>query len=115
MHEISIAQGIVDIVEQELARHGVKELKAVNIAVGKLAGVVPEQLAFCFDLITADTSMNGVSLNIREVPMGYVCGSCGEEFTSEEVAFACPRCGRQNPGMITGMELNIESIEVADQ
>ncbi|UCH43687.1 MAG: hydrogenase maturation nickel metallochaperone HypA [Dehalococcoidales bacterium] len=114
MHEIAIAQNIVDIVEQELVRHGVMELRAVNVAVGKLAGVVPEQLAFCFDLITAETSMNGVSLNIREVPMGYVCSSCGEEFTSEEITFVCPRCGGQNPGMITGMELNIESIEVAD-
>ena len=114
MHEISIALNIVEIVEQELVRHRVKELKAVNVAVGKLAAVVPEQLTFCFDMITADTSMDGVSLNIREVPLGYTCGSCGEEFTSEEVAFVCPRCGGHNPDMITGMEFNIESIEVAD-
>lgn len=114
MHEISIAQDIVEIVEQEMVRHGAKELEAVNVAVGKLAAVMPEQLAFCFSLITAGTNLTGVSLNIREVPLGYMCGSCGEGFTSEEVSFVCPRCGEKNPDLVTGMELNIESIEVAD-
>ena len=114
MHEMSIAQSIVDIVKQELARHGSERLLAVNIAVGKLAAVLPQQLAFCFSMITVDTSLAGATLNIREVPLGYVCSSCGGECSSDEVLFVCLKCGEKNLSLIAGRELTIESIEVAD-
>ena len=111
MHEISIAQDIVEIVEQEMVRHGAKELEAINVAAcHSSVWITP----LCFSLITAGTNLTGVSLNIREVPLGYMCGSCGEGFTSEEVSFVCPMCGEKNPDLVTGRELNIESIEVAD-
>ena len=113
MHEMSIAQSIVDIVEKELVSHGVEQLKAVNIAVGKLAAVVPEQLAFCFSIITLETSLAGATLNIREVPLGYTCSACGEEFTSGGMAIVCSQCGDTNNGLTSGRELTIESIEVA--
>jgi hydrogenase nickel incorporation protein HypA/HybF len=114
MHEMSIAQSIVDIVEKELASHGVEQLRVVNIAVGKWAAVVPEQLAFCFSMLTMDTSMAGATLNVREVPLGYKCSACGEEFTSGEMVIVCPKCGDTNITLTTGRELAIESIEVAD-
>ena len=114
MHEMSIAQGIVDIVEKELASHGVEQLKIVNIAVGKLAAVVPEQLAFCFSIITLETNLAGATLNIREVPLGYTCSACGEKFTSREMSIVCPKCGDTSIGLTSGRELTIESIEVAD-
>lgn len=114
MHEMSIAQSIVDIVQEEVARNGVERLVAINIAVGKLSAVVPQQLAFCFSIITVDTNLAGATLNTRAVPLGYVCGCCGEEFASEEMALVCPACGEKNPHLTTGKELTIESIEVAD-
>jgi len=114
MHEIAIAQSILDIVQEEVTRNQVERLVAINIAVGKLSAVVPQQLAFCFSIITVDTNLAGATLNIREVPLGYVCGACREEFTSEEMSLICPACGEKNPHLITGKELNIESIEVAD-
>jgi len=114
MHEMSIAQSIVDIVEKELASHGVQQLKTVNIAVGKLAAVVPEQLAFCFSMITLETSLAGATLNIREVPPGYMCSTCGVEFTFGGMAIVCPKCGDTHIDLTSGRELTIESIEVAD-
>ncbi len=114
MHEMSIAQSIVDIVEEELARHGVKQLKAVNIAVGRLAAVVPEQLTWCFSIIVGQTNLAGASLNVRVVPLGYRCFACGNEFTSEEMTLICPKCGEENPRLTSGKELTVETIEVAD-
>ena len=114
MHEMSIAQSVFDIVQEEVTRNEVEQLVAINIAVGKLSAVVPQQLTFCFSLITLDTNLAGATLNIREVPLGYVCGSCREEFFSEEMLLVCPACGEQNPHLATGKELTVESIEVAD-
>ena len=114
MHEMSIARSILDIVQEEVARNEVEHLAVINIAVGKLSAVVPQQLAFCFSMITVDTNLAGATLNIREVPLGYVCGACREEFASEEMSLVCPVCGEKNPHLATGKELTIESIEVAD-
>jgi hydrogenase nickel incorporation protein HypA/HybF len=114
MHEMSIAQSIVDIVERELASHGAEQLKAVNIAVGKLAAVVPEQLVFCFSVIILETSLAGATINIREIPISYTCSVCGKEFTAEEMFIVCPECGDARIDLTSGRELTIESIEVAD-
>jgi hydrogenase nickel incorporation protein HypA/HybF len=114
MHEMSIARSIADIVEGEVARNGIEKLVAVNIAVGRLAAVVPDQLAFCFSMMTSGTGLAGAALNIREVPLGYSCLSCGETFTSEAMSFACPGCGEERVTLTSGSELTVESIEVAD-
>ena len=59
MHEISIAQNIVDIVERELVRHGVTELKAVNVAVGKISA-----LAICQRLVWTLASLPGLIVHL---------------------------------------------------
>lgn len=112
MHEMSIAQNIIEIVEEEMAEHGVQEIKAVNIAIGKLAVVAVEQLAFCFSLIINDSKLAGACLNVREVPLSYRCKSCGNEFTAEDITLSCPSCGADELEMTAGRDLVVESLEV---
>lgn len=114
MHEMSIAQGILEIVSEEIRRHGNVKVSVVNISVGKFTAVVPGQLAFCFSLITPETELAGAVLNIREVPFGYLCSSCGKKFSSGEALMECPECGGEDPVLTSGRELTIDSIEVAD-
>lgn len=114
MHEMSIAQSIFDIVHEEMLRHKVQKLEAINIAVGKLSAVVPSSLTFCFQILTEGTDMAGVVLNVKTIPLGYHCFDCGHEFTSEEMTFTCPHCGADQPMLTSGKDLNIESIEVAE-
>jgi len=114
MHEMSLAYNIVEIVQEEMARHGVEKLKAINLAVGRMAAVVPQHLTFCFQIITEDTALAGTSLNIREIPLGYRCPACGHEFNAEEITFVCPKCDEANPMLEKGKELTIENIEVVD-
>ena len=114
MHEMSIAQSVLDIVKDEMARHGVQKLQAINLVVGKLAAVVPEHLDFCFGFLIDNTELEGTILRIREVPLTYRCRSCQKEFTSEEMTFSCQFCKEENPDMIGGREMTIENIEVAD-
>ncbi len=112
MHEMSIAQNIVEIVEQEMVEHGIEQIKAVNIAVGKLAAVAVEQLAFCFSMIINDSKLAGAVLNVREVPLTYRCKACGKELTAEDIALTCPSCGADEMEMVSGRDLVVESLEV---
>jgi len=114
MHEMSIAQGIFDIVKEEMVRHEVQKLESINIATGKLAAIVPQHLKLCFEMIADGTELAGTNLNIREIPLGYLCRACGEEFDSEQMEFTCISCGEENPTLIRGRELTIENIEVGE-
>lgn len=111
---MSLVQNIIDIVMQEMDKHGVEKLQAINLAVGRMSAAVPEQLQMCFEILTTDHKLAGASLNIRMVPVTYRCRDCDKEFTSEGITFTCPYCEGPDPDIIFGRELKIESIEVAD-
>jgi hydrogenase nickel incorporation protein HypA/HybF len=114
MHEMSLVQNIIDIVEQEMDRHSVEKLKAIHLAVGRMSAVVPEQLKLCFEILTSQTRLAGTALTIRMVPLTYQCGNCHQEFTSEGITGNCPSCNSENLELIFGRELKIEFIEVMD-
>ncbi len=114
MHEMSIVQNIVEIVNQEMDRHGLERLKAIHLAVGRMTAIVPEQMTLCFEILTENTRLAGTALNIKMVPLTYRCLNCDHEFTSEGITFTCPSCSRENPELIFGRELKVEFLEVSD-
>lgn len=114
MHEMSIAQNILDIVREEMERHKVKKLQAINVAVGEMSAVVPSSLSFCWKVMIDGTDLAETKFNIRVVPLTYRCFDCGEEFTAEELTFECPHCRAEKPRLTAGRELTVENIEVAD-
>ncbi|MFH1136824.1 MAG: hydrogenase maturation nickel metallochaperone HypA [Pseudomonadota bacterium] len=114
MHEMSIAQSILDIVREEMERHRVSRLEAISIAVGALSAIVPSSLSFCWKVLTDGTDMAETALNIREIPLGYRCVDCGRDFTAEEMVFKCPHCEADGPMLTSGRDMTIENIIVAD-
>src|SRR3954447_20919634 len=65
VHELAITQSVVDAV---LDRTGQRPVTAVRVKIGRLAGVVPEAMRFCFDLVTAGTPLEGARLDIDQPP-----------------------------------------------
>ena len=115
MHELSIAQGIVDIIRQYVPEEQTADVRLVKIRVGPLAGVVPDSLDFCFGAIVNDTPLSTARLDIEEVQLQSQCGGCGEVFTVEGAYFLCPRCGSSDVKVISGTELQVVEIELLDR
>ncbi len=111
MHEMGIAQSIMEIVEQEMFRHGATKLSTIRLVVGEFTAVVPHSLTFCFEVITKDTPFEGVKLEMEHVPLTGRCTACDEEFTIKEYRFVCPKCGSQEIETIAGKELFVKEIE----
>jgi hydrogenase nickel incorporation protein HypA/HybF len=111
MHELSLAQSILDIVEQEMVRHGASRVNIIRLEVGEFTAVVPESLLFCFEVITKGTPFEGVRLEMNPVPLTGRCRGCGEEFKIRDYHFSCPRCGAKDIETIAGKELQIKEIE----
>lgn len=89
-------------------------VERINLKVGRLAAVVPSSLRFCFEVIAKDTPLSGAILNIEEVPVVARCNDCRHEWTIEGPAFSCTACKSGSIMIISGRELEIASIEIAD-
>ncbi|MCX7833309.1 MAG: hydrogenase maturation nickel metallochaperone HypA [Ignavibacteria bacterium] len=111
MHELSIAQNIVDLVLENLPDN-INKISIVNIKVGEISGVIPESLEFCFNVIIKNTKLDGAKLNIEKVPATAYCKACDKDFQIEHLLFTCPYCFGTDIKLITGNELEIINVVV---
>jgi hydrogenase nickel incorporation protein HypA/HybF len=114
MHELSVAQSIVEIIRQHVPESEWEHVTAVRLKIGKVAGVVPESLEFSFQAITAESLFSHARLEIESVPFRIHCNTCNT-MTENEGGFAlCIKCGSTDTKILSGSELNISEIEVAE-
>jgi hydrogenase nickel incorporation protein HypA/HybF len=109
MHELAITQSVVDAV---LEKTGDRAVATVRVTVGRLAGVVPDAMRFCFDLVTAGTTLEGARLEIDQPTGRARCRACGGEFDLTDLILLCP-CGSADVDVTNGRQLQISSVEVA--
>ena len=114
MHELSIAQNIIEIVTEQLPSGENHLLRSVKLLVGEQAGVVPDSLEFCFRALVEGTDFAGTTLEIERVPFVVECRRCGERSTNEAGVMMCARCGINDVTLVSGNELLISSIVIAE-
>jgi hydrogenase nickel incorporation protein HypA/HybF len=112
MHELSIAGAIVAIAEEHAAGRRVTQ---VDVKVGHLRQVAPGALRLAFELVAAGTPVQGAELVIEQVPAAIACRKCGAESRLNEFPFACPGCGGIDIDVLSGDELLVDSLELADE
>jgi len=113
MHEVSIAQGLLDIVVENCKKQGYTGIESIKVKVGKASGIVPEALLFAFESMKADTIAEKASLIIDEIPVSGFCNSCNSNFTvNEAYVICCPNCNSFSIRVDTGRELNVDEMEV---
>jgi len=115
MHEMGIAMEIVEIAAASIPK-GMENVRIdkVNLKVGKLSAIVPESLRFCFEIVAKDTPVAGAKLIIEEVPVVARCNECSAEWTITGPVFTCIKCSSGSILILSGRELDIVSIEIAD-
>ncbi len=114
MHEMSIAEGIMEVVERTARNHEVSRVKSVTIEVGELAGVDIPSLEFAWSSVTAAGPAAGAKL-IIERPAGTAwCMDCSETVALHKYGDACPKCGGYLLTPTGGTEMRVLSIIPAD-
>jgi len=108
VHEMAITQSIVDAV---CNRMGDTTVRRVCLEIGRLAGVVPDSVRFCFEVVTVGTPLEGAALDIVQ-PSGQArCRDDGVEFAMNDLMMLC-ECGCANRELLAGEELRIREVEV---
>jgi hydrogenase nickel incorporation protein HypA/HybF len=110
MHELSIAQSILDIIREQVPEN--QHVKSVKVRIGEMSGVVPDSLEFCFTSITADTPLASARLDIDHLPFILFCADCNKQHRTEPGFAFCPVCGSGATRVVSGMELQVVEIEV---
>jgi hydrogenase nickel incorporation protein HypA/HybF len=114
MHELSIAEGLIDVACEAAQREGDVRVTRLVVRIGKLSGIVREALEFAFGLAAEGSVCQGAELEIEEVPITVLCPGCREaKGLADDYAFVCPTCGSPTPEILTGRELEMVSLEVA--
>ena len=109
MHELAITQSVVDTITE---RTSGARVTLVRLDIGKLSGVVPAAVAFCFELVADGTPLQAARLEISEPPGRALCRTCSAEFALDQLIVLCP-CGSADVEVLSGQELAIRSVEVA--
>lgn len=114
MHEMAIAQGILDITIDYAARHDVPgggRVRLISLLIGQMTGVEPESLRSCFSSLSAGTIAENAELKIKIIPLIGLCRDCRLEFSIDGYKFVCPTCGSVAVDIISGRELKVEYLE----
>jgi len=114
MHELGIANSVLEAVRVELGRHPGASPVRVAVRVGVLAAIDPQALAFSFQALTAGTEWESVLLDIQTLPRLHHCPACGITFRVIEYGFACSGCGESRTRCVGGDELELAYLELEE-
>jgi hydrogenase nickel incorporation protein HypA/HybF len=111
MHELAITQSVVDMVRDRTAD---RRVSTVRLQVGRLSGVVPDAMHFCYELVTAGTPLAGSTLEIEQTPGRASCRTCGNDVELADLILLCP-CGSADVELTAGKELRVLSVQLEAQ
>lgn len=112
MHELSIAESILDAVRKELSSHPGARPMRVGLRIGELAAVDVDSLTFCFEAVLRGTEWESLQLDARVCPQRRICNDCGNEFAVVKYNSNCPACASSNTKLTSGDELDFDYLEV---
>jgi len=112
MHEISLCESILQVMEDHAARQGFTRVNTVWLEIGGLSGVEVEAMRFGFDAVTRGTLADQARLEIIEVPGRAWCMQCSKSVAVAQRFDACPDCGSYQLQVTGGDEMKIKELEV---
>jgi hydrogenase nickel incorporation protein HypA/HybF len=111
MHELALSTAIVNTVVKHAED---RRVSLVSLRVGALRQVVPDSLAFYFEIVARDSVCEGARLEQELIPARLHCRSCDHEWEIEIPAFRCPACAGSDVAVASGDEFEVESIQVEE-
>lgn len=112
MHEMSLAQSIVDIALDEAAKAQGDQVRRIQIEVGALACVDPHALAFGFEAVSNGTKAEGAILDVISKQAKAYCFSCDQAVIIAKPGDCCPMCDAVVIADQQGQDLRVTALEV---
>lgn len=110
MHEVSIAESLIETITKEAIRLNAKPISA-RISCGQLNPINNEVMQFAFEVVTKGTCCEGMSISVVHVPWRGTCRECSHEFDFDIYSPKCPQCDSDKFNMADDAPLQLDEIE----
>jgi hydrogenase nickel incorporation protein HypA/HybF len=113
MHEVALAQGIVELVQDQSRKDGgFRSVRVVHVIIGALSAVMPEALVFGFEVASRGTVAHGARLEVHDVPGEAYCVDCEKRFETRSRVTTCPTCQGAKCMVTGGDAMRVSELEV---
>lgn len=119
MHELSMAQGIIDAVLKTAEENNASEVTEVSIEIGRLAMINPEQLKFMLGVLIENTIVENAKIEIEEIPVEVECPECGfqgnavlDDLDHYAPIVTCPKCDNKRISILNGKDCIVKNIVI---
>ena len=112
MHEFSVVQSLMELIEQNIKENNAKSVSKVVLKIGKMSGIEPHLLKIAFDTFKEKTVCENAELEMIIQDVVAFCEDCKKEFVIEENKFICPDCKGFNLKIIDGEDMYLMSLEM---
>ncbi len=113
MHELYLAESILNIVQDYATRDGFKKVNSVSLSYGRLSCIESKTLQFAFDVQAKGTQAEGATLEFQILPAMIHCFSCEKDLEVMAHTGSCPACGGNEVVLTAGTEeLQILELDV---
>lgn len=112
MHEMSLCEGIRQVIEDQAVAHSFSRIKTVRVEIGRFAGVEKPALEFAFDVVMRGSVAEGARLEMIDLPGRAMCYDCMKEVEIAQRLDPCPDCGGGKLMPVSGDEMKIKDLEV---
>ncbi|WP_323785384.1 hydrogenase maturation nickel metallochaperone HypA [Thalassovita sp.] len=112
MHEMSLCEGIREVIEEQARIHAIRAVKRVRLEIGRFSGVEKSALEFAFDAVMRGSVAEGAQLEMLDLPGRAMCYDCMKEVEIDDRLAPCPQCGGGKLMPVAGNEMRIKDLEV---
>lgn len=112
MHELSVTKGVLKLCIEEGEKYKVNKINKIKIKVGELTGLVPNCIAYYFNIVSKGTIAEEAEIIVEKVPVTINCEQCGFEGELGKNKYYCPSCNGIKYKIIKGREFYLDTMEV---
>lgn len=112
MHELSLAESVLQIIEDAARTQQFSRVRTVVLEIGELAAVEPEAMRLAFAAVVRNTLADGARLELIETPGQGRCTACGMTLALQEQYGLCPECGSPRIDIVAGRQMRVKDLVV---
>jgi len=115
LHELPVIQSLFDICMRHAQSNNAHKIVSVTLKIGEASDLQEEWIQHYFEFLCRETIAEDAKLHIERVPLIVRCKACEEEFhvdLHKSRQIACPKCGGNSFGYVSGREYSVESMEI---
>lgn len=113
MHELSLAESMLDIIKEHAQQEGYSKVTKVVLEIGELSHVEADAMSFCFEAVISNTLADGAILEIERIPAKGTCPNCEKISSLHNLYDPCAYCGEFGLELQEGDQLRIKNLVVS--